>query len=317
MSFVYFLGSKDGEYVKVGYAADERKLRNRSRAADGAYQTEFVFLAAVVGVRTQEQRIIDLWTKAGYLAPFIDRREGFYAKDEVRGYVAWLRRQWFATTDLDEIETEGTDFDHWGPSRERVWTPDPEASDSPRLFSVDRLWNGPVASTEWAWTLPVAPAEDWYTNLELFRALDSVIGFDLDVASHPIPNRTLRFADYYEIRRSGLTHRWFGKVWCHPPGGDRSEWFSKALEAVEDPAVEAIAVYVPAHAIRGSVGKELLRSFDVTFAFGVAPKFWGPTTGSAYPQSLLYAGSDIEKVVDIVEALPFDAVALRPWKGSL
>jgi phage N-6-adenine-methyltransferase len=91
-----------------------------------------------------------------------------------------------------------------------------------------------MESKSWNNYLSVAPQtkSDWETPNDLFSALDSEFGFDLDACSVEGNKKCERFISP-EI--DSLSVNWwdFGSViWCNPPYSARiGDWFAKAYEA--------------------------------------------------------------------------------------
>ncbi len=74
-----------------------------------------------------------------------------------------------------------------------------------------------------------------YTPCEYVETARYVLGaIDLDPASNPLANKTIRAHSYYTTEEDGLTLPWLGRVFCNPPG-DRTgdlvrEFWVKACE---------------------------------------------------------------------------------------
>lgn len=309
--YVYFFGDAAACLVKVGETEDD--LAGRLRAAEKDYNRRFHFLAAVVGTRAHEQDIVRRrWRAYSASADFIGREEAFRAVPETVEYVAWLRRQWFTTTEIAESLADPVDYERWAPRSERRWLPDDRTAVG-RFFSPDRVYTGPLAGSAWDWMLPEAQADDWYTNLDLFSAMSTAVGgFDLDAASHPIANRRLRVPDYYEVRRSGLAHPWRGDVYLAPPGGARDPWLRRALTET----VASVTMLLPAWSLFRSSGpsREVVGRADLIVMFNPPPPFWGPSSGTRHPYAVVHLGPHGEALAASLAVL--GGVALRPLERS-
>jgi hypothetical protein len=88
-------------------------------------------------------------------------------------------------------------------------------------------------------------SNEWYTPsayVEIVRAFLGAI--DLDPASIAKANETVRAAAYWTREGDGLSHRWYGRVFCNPPYGTEGPPFVvKALEREADEVVLLLNAY--------------------------------------------------------------------------
>lgn len=69
--------------------------------------------------------------------------------------------------------------------------------------------------------------EEWLTPPEIVAALGP---FDLDPCS-PINRPWPTAARHYTLNDDGLSHPWFGRVWCNPPyGREAAEWIRRLAD---------------------------------------------------------------------------------------
>src|SRR5207247_5573395 len=86
-------------------------------------------------------------------------------------------------------------------------------------------------------------SDEWYTPSDIIECARRVLGeIDLDPASCPRANRTVKAAHYYSRQQNGLNLPWFGRVWMNPPYGGAAESFALKLIAEHQSGHVAAAV---------------------------------------------------------------------------
>ncbi|MDQ6701987.1 MAG: hypothetical protein M3Z96_02190 [Pseudomonadota bacterium] len=76
---------------------------------------------------------------------------------------------------------------------------------------------------------------DWFTPAKYIELARAVMGgIDLDPASHPIAQRTVKAAQFFTQADDGLTRSWGGRVFCNPPysGGLMLPFVEKLLAEI-------------------------------------------------------------------------------------
>lgn len=78
-------------------------------------------------------------------------------------------------------------------------------------------------------------SDEWYTPEHVIEAARKALGsIDLDPASCPRANATVRAAHYFSRQVNGLAHGWHGNVWLNPPYGESAQEFVGHLFAELD-----------------------------------------------------------------------------------
>lgn len=87
-------------------------------------------------------------------------------------------------------------------------------------------------------------SEEWETPQDLFDSLNTLYGFDLDVAATA---ENAKCSRYFTKEDDGLVQNWGGsRVWCNPPYGRQiGKWVRKAYEESRKPGT-IVAMLLPA-----------------------------------------------------------------------
>lgn len=90
---------------------------------------------------------------------------------------------------------------------------------------------------------------EWYTPSKYIEAARNVLGrFDLDPASNPLANETVKADRFFSIEDDGLSRPWRGKVWINPPYGEECrEFVGKLVEEYNAGNVEEAVLLVNAN----------------------------------------------------------------------
>ncbi len=224
---IYFVESARGDAIYVGFAGDGNEQK-RIRAHESA---ERKLIAVMHGGEDIESRLHRSFTDRGLSAPGV-RNKSTYVGAEIESYVTWLVLRGYACTSLSDLE-------HWptlpwetiDPIRSGDVGIDPNGQLGLPIKSVPIPVRERVAlASEQAAHLSLS--DEWYTPAAIIEAARAVLGaIDLDVASSPAANRTVKAAAYYSRVVNGLdlSHPWRGRVWMNPPYGDNSAPFAARL----------------------------------------------------------------------------------------
>ena len=83
-------------------------------------------------------------------------------------------------------------------------------------------------------------SREWETPWELFRKIDSLYHFTLDVCATPENKKCERF---FSKADDGLAQEWKGVCWMNPPyGRDVEPWIKKAYKAADSGAAVVVAL---------------------------------------------------------------------------
>lgn len=76
---------------------------------------------------------------------------------------------------------------------------------------------------------------EWFTPKVYIDAVYQVLGrIDVDPASNPQANETVKAKTFYTQDDNGLEHDWPGKVWLNPPyGGEAADFIARLLQQFE------------------------------------------------------------------------------------
>ena len=162
-----------------------------------------------------------------------NEKELFRPEPELIEYVHWLRDQWFVvmpeTQDHEREAMETVDATFWHPLPERR---------KPLPQHVLPIMLGPFGMGEREQT-----GDDFYTNPIVISAARELMGrIDLDPASHPIANKTVRATRFFQRCDNGLNYPWGGKVWLNPPFSEWSQWVGKTLNEWASGRIEEMCV---------------------------------------------------------------------------
>lgn len=165
--------------------------------------------------------------------------------------------------------------------------------------------------------LMVQSAEnEWYTPARYIEHARAVLGaIDLDPASCPAANQTVRAAKFYSVKVDGLRPEWSGRVWLNPPYGRLAGDFTrKLLNEYAAGRVSAAVVLVNAHCTDtswfGGLWDHALCFTDHRIDFDSGER--GKDSSSTHGSVFAYLGPDPAKFADIFSA--FGAVVSR-WSA--
>lgn len=294
MNITYFLGDRDGTSIKIGRTTQKMAARMAQHAGRGPNreQNQLIFLAAVPGMPSDEKAVHSYFASLR----FNNEPEWFHPKDELTGYVRWLRMQWFTIRTMEEADGgvvfrshEGVDSSMWLPTPERI-----DTTDQMTLLSVS---DGPWS--EILDMLPPVTGDDFYTDERIIKAAKVAMGgIDLDPATHPVANRQfIRAPKIFTLTTNGLQQAWHGRVWCNPPFGQWRDWTHKVIAELDAGRVESVCVLLATRSLTTKAITELYQRMDAMCITRGRIPFWGPKATSSPDDghAIFYFGPNVAR----------------------
>jgi len=304
---VYIIGTNDGRFAKIGHT--DKGVRRRMAQHETSTQQALVYLCAVSASRADEGRLLRCFSSdalRGDLRKEKDKKfwqgdvpayekEWFTAGERIRGYVRWLRKQWFTYRTIEESEMycEWVSSDRWV-AHEWAWV-EARHDSAPTLFG----------SAPWSDTLMEFRVEgdDYYTHEGIVGAASEVCGsgFDFDPATHPFANRVVGASDYCTIEEDGLRSAWRGNVWCNPPFNQWDDWAPKALNEYRTGNAKNLFVLCPTRSLTSAAVVKLVDACGAMCITKGRWKFWGEIAGESPDDGhvIFYFGENVERFCEV------------------
>lgn len=296
IGFVYFLGSPNGERIKIGWSKDETWKRLRTHSDGDAFGEggDYTLLAVVRATKHAEGQL------HSYFRRSLVAKKEVYSAESVVPYIAWLRDNYFVSTTRQEFDSEAGR----AVIEPNAWLPDPGRTSDRRselsLLSEMDPWSH----------LPsrVVTGDDYYTPRHIVECARAALGgvIDLDPASHVMANQLVQARRFFTRDQNGLIQPWAGHVYLNPPFSAWPEWVQKVLAEVSGGAVDAIVMLGATRTLTARYFEPLLRRSDAMCIISGRTPFWGMATDSDSPTDghfLLYIGGDTERFRCSVAAL--------------
>ena len=295
--WVYILGERSGEDIKIGYTASETMAsRLQSVEKEQTTNSEYLLLAAVRGDRKDERYLKEYFSKHQRTDKGA-KTEYFNPDPELMEYAAWLRSRWWASVDPSARRADypSEDPGHWYPQPERRYR---KPEDDPSKLVQDYAAAGGALPGPWSWfPNPTQSFQDYFTPSEIIHAArEAMGGIDLDAASHWAANREHQIPDYFDAGRSAFQHDWHGRVWLNPPYGNNGPWFDRAVEFIESGEVTQMCMLSPMWAFNTAIAADFMGFVSAMCILSPTPKFWGNAggkTGTNQPHAVVYVGDRI------------------------
>jgi hypothetical protein len=291
--WLYFNGI-DGVAIKAGWTkrdGDER-LREHQRQHLGV-KHEIEHLCSLRAVQSDESAIKRVFS---HLA-LPGETELFRPEPEILEYIHWLRDQHYAWTP-DSSSEEKHVLQHVGYDE---WCPKPER-------------RKPLPREVFSWTTGCmfglgkreVTGDDYYTNEVIIKAARAVMGYiDLDPASHPVANRTVRAKKFYTISDNGLLHRWYGRMWINPPFSNWGEWAGKLVSELARGEIVEACVLAATRTVTAKYFSPVLESCNALCILRGRIPFSGPkATGSPDDGHMIfYFGNNAARFCEVFSEL--------------
>lgn len=157
---------------------------------------------------------------------------------------------------------------------------------------------------------------EWYTPRPFLDAAHEVMGeIDLDPASNPLANETVRAARYFTSDDDGFEQPWQGRVWLNPPYGteqgesNQARWSQRLIAEYEVGNVSEAILLV--NAVPGNAWFTPLKNYPICFPDSRI-RFYNAQTEAGQPthsNALVYFGNNVADFVRVFSR--FGAVMAR------
>lgn len=305
---VYFFGSPDGSFIKIGYTGGSLSKRKNDLLAGQFVRQDLVLLVAVPGTPTHERYVKDYFKS---LRMDVNSTETFRPEPMLVQYINWLRQQWWVCIEEDCVVDAAPSWNEWMPTDERrvgFMEDDPY-----ELIPRHRTYSGPLAGTAWdklSTPEPVA-GDDFYTDPKIIEAARSAMdGIDVDAASHWMANREHKVPRYFHLALSAFEHRWTrepnglggpSNVWLNPPYGDNAPWFAAILRNWENGDIRQLCMLSPMWVFTAKQARSIVQISSAMVLLSPTPPFWGNPnnrTGTNHPHGIIYLGDSPDRFID-------------------
>lgn len=304
---VYFFGSSDGAFIKIGYTRRSLADRKKQLLSGQFTKVDLILLVAVPGSSSHEDDVKRFFQ---HLRRDVNSTESFDPKPELIEYINWLRQQWWVYLDENSDVSVTPTWNDWMPGEHRrVGFMEEDPYD---LIPRHRAYSGPLAGTPWDKLSAPAPAagDDYYTDPMIVEAARIAMGgIDLDAASHWLANKVHRIPRYFHLALSAFDQRWTclpggaggpANVWLNPPYGDNAPWFEAIRRNWENGDIKQLCMISPVWAFTTRMGRNIVALSSAMVLLTPTPSFWGNPnnrTGTNHPHCIIYLGDHPDRFV--------------------
>lgn len=249
VTWIYF-ALIDNSGISIGSTNNvQRRLSQHARTKHDVHDVRL--LACVQASKANEKYVQQYFSTnvmPGFEATNGAIPEYFEPSPALTNYIRWLRNQWFTVVDLEEPIEGVVDFTAWMPDKTRQIPPV-----SLQLFPPDYL----------EFPRRQITGDDYYTNPCVIECAVNVMGaIDLDPASSPLANRTVKAREFFTIADNGLEREWHGRVWLNAPFSQWALWVPKIISEVKAQRVYEICLYASSHSLNSGYFVPLLNRVD-------------------------------------------------------
>jgi len=250
MAWTYFF-LVDGNRIKIGTSQNPHK-RFKQLGKHELGSNSLTWLAAVESTSADEGHIHRYFEEDRVR----ELKEVFYPTPRLTNYIRWLRNQWFAQTNHTEYPQGKVSFDGWEPNAMRSVEPPrpyPTAAGEPCFPWI------PEPQDYLRFPVPDITADDYWTNPRVIECARSVMGtIDVDPATHPMANKTVKATQFYTITENGLLHQWEGCVWVNPPFSQWKLWVPKIVDELRSGRIEQMCAFAAMRTVTAKYFKPFL-----------------------------------------------------------
>jgi len=292
-SYIYFFVDRDYEYVKIGFTNDVERRLKEYRTGNPYIQIH----AVIQGDKNQEAQLHRFFS--GYLIKETGQKENFFISGELADYLDYLSDKSWAASELSEIR-----YIYPAPSR-FPWDAKIDSLGQMDLFHAKHGVRKPKPFSAKIEATLRSDSDEWATPPIYIEAARRVMGsIDLDPASNPLAQQTVRATEILTQNEDGLRHRWRGNVWLNPPfGGVSGDFVAHLMREYEAGYVQQAIVCVNNHST-DSLWYQPLKRFPCCIPhhrpnfIGGARDSGGSDTSPNKGISFTYIGPNVDAFVD-------------------
>lgn len=236
--YIYFFVDPDYKIAKIGYTRNVAGRLNSYKTGNPFIQVH----AIIEGDKNHEAQLHRTFRE--YEVKEAGQRENFYVKGSLAEYLDYLSdKSWAASS------THDLPYIYPAPGR-FPWDSGVEVIGQMDLFNAKPGVRKPKPFSEKIEATLRSDSDEWATPPIYIEAARRVMGsIDLDPASNPLAQQTVKATTILTKAEDGLRHRWRGNLWLNPPfGGVSGDFVAHLIREYEAGYVQQAIVCVNNHA---------------------------------------------------------------------